>query len=143
MAAIESRIFLCDKTAIATLNLGEESAQLARHAQRRALNPIIMQHEVASLEDLPEGEGFLFRSGPYQVALFREGESVSAIDNECPHAGASLAGGETDGNIVACPFHGWEFDCRTGECLSVEGFDVATYPVTIENGMVKLTLPDN
>ena len=101
-----------------------------------------MQHEVASLEDLPEGEGFLFRSGPHQVALFREGERVSAIDNECPHAGASLVGGETDGNVVACPFHGWEFDCQTGECLSVEGFDVAAYPVTIENGIVKLSLPD-
>lgn len=102
-----------------------------------------MQHEVASLEDLPQGEGFLFRSGPYQVALFRDGERVSAIDNECPHAGASLAGGDSDGHIVACPFHGWEFDCQTGECLSVEGFDVATYPVVIENGIVKLNLPDS
>lgn len=102
-----------------------------------------MQHEVAPLEDLPEDEGFLFRKGPFQVALFRRGDEVSAIDNECPHAGASLSGGETDGEIVACPFHGWEFNCTTGECLSVEGYDVATFPVTIENGMVKIQLPDN
>ena len=101
-----------------------------------------MQHEVAPLEELPEGEGFLFRSGPYQIALFRNGDSVTAIDNECPHAGASLAQGETDGAIVACPFHGWEFSCMTGECLSVEGFDVPTYPVVIENGVVKVSVPD-
>lgn len=101
-----------------------------------------MQYDVAPLEDLPEGEGFLFRSGPYQVALFRDGDRVNAIDNECPHAGASLCGGDTDGHIVACPFHGWEFDCITGESLSVEGFDVAVYPVVIENGVVKVSVPD-
>ncbi len=101
-----------------------------------------MQHEVAPLEDLPEGEGYLFRSGPYQIALFRDGDEVSAIDNECPHAGASLCGGETDGQVVACPFHNWEFNCKTGECLSVEGFDVATYPVVIEDGVVKVSVPE-
>ena len=100
-----------------------------------------MQHEVAPLSDIPEGEGFLFRSGPYQIALFRNGDSVTAIDNECPHAGASLALGDTDGAIVACPFHGWEFSCTTGECLSVEGYDAPTYPVTIENGVVKVSVP--
>ena len=101
-----------------------------------------MQHEVAPLEELPESEGFLFRSGPYQIALFRRGDEVSAIDNECPHAGASLCGGDTDGAVVVCPFHGWEFSCTTGECLSVEGYDVATYPVSIENGVVKVSVPD-
>ena len=101
-----------------------------------------MQHEVAPLQELPDGEGYLFRTGPYQIALFRRGDEVSAIDNECPHAGAALWGGHTDGAIVACPFHGWEFSCTTGECLSVEGYDVATYPVIIENGVVKVSVPD-
>ena len=101
-----------------------------------------MQHEVAPLEDLLESEGFLFRNGPHQIALFRRGDEVTAIDNECPHAGASLCGGDTDGSVVACPFHGWEFSCITGESLSVEGYDVATYPVSIENGMVKVSVPD-
>ena len=101
-----------------------------------------MQHEVAPLQELPDGEGFLFRTGPHQIALFRSGDTVSAIDNECPHAGAALSNGDTDGAIVACPFHGWEFSCTTGECLSVEGYDVATYPVTIENGVVKVSVPE-
>ncbi len=97
---------------------------------------------VALLNELPDGEGFLFRSGAHQIALFRTGESVSAIDNVCPHAGASLAGGYTDANIVACPWHAWEFDCQTGKCLSVEGMDVETYRVVIEEGVVKIEIPD-
>ncbi len=95
---------------------------------------------VKPLSELPDGEGFLFRQGAHQVALFRSGDEVRAIDNVCPHAGADLASGETDGNSVACPWHGWEFDTRTGECLSVEGFEVETYRVVIEEGLVKIEL---
>lgn len=97
---------------------------------------------VANLEDIPEKEGYLFRSGPYQIALFRTGEIVSALDNTCPHAGASLSNGYTDGKIVACPWHCWEFDCRTGEGLTVEGMDVDTFQVVIEEGVVKVELPE-
>jgi nitrite reductase/ring-hydroxylating ferredoxin subunit len=97
---------------------------------------------VGRLEDIPEKEGHLFRSGPHQIALFRLGDSVSAIDNTCPHAGASLANGYTNGEIVACPWHCWEFDCKTGAGLTVEGMDVDTFRVVIEDGMVKVEIPD-
>ncbi len=97
---------------------------------------------VAPLEQLPDGEGFLFRSGAHQIAVFRAGETAHAIDNVCPHAGASLADGYTEGNTVSCPWHAWEFDCQTGKCLSVEGMDVETYRVVIEEGVVKVEIPD-
>ena len=97
---------------------------------------------VAKLEEIPEKEGFLFQSGPYQIALFRDGEQISALNNECPHAGASLSNGYTDGKIVACPWHGWEFDCATGKCVSVEGYDAETFRVVVEDGVVKVELPE-
>ncbi|HEX9998055.1 MAG TPA: Rieske 2Fe-2S domain-containing protein [Abditibacterium sp.] len=97
---------------------------------------------VGPLESLPEREGHLFRSGTYEIALFRVGESVSAINNMCPHAGASLCNGYTDGISVACPWHGWEFDCTTGEGLSVEGINVETFRVVVEEGVVKVELPE-
>jgi nitrite reductase (NADH) small subunit len=97
---------------------------------------------VGPLGDLPDREGFLFQSGPYQIALFRAGDEVNAIDNECPHAGASLSMGSTDGETVACPWHCWEFNCRTGACISVEDYDVETYRVVIEAGIVKVELPE-
>ncbi len=96
--------------------------------------------DVKPLLELPEKEGFLFRSGPHQVALFRVGDEVRAIDNVCPHAGADLSSGYTDGNAVACPWHCWEFDTRTGECSTVAGVSVDTYRVVIEEGMVSVEL---
>ena len=97
---------------------------------------------VRPLTDLPNREGYLFRHGPHQVALFRVDDEVSAIDNVCPHAGADLASGDTDGLSVACPWHCWEFDTRTGECRTVSNYDVDTYQVIIEDGLVKIELPD-
>lgn len=97
---------------------------------------------VAPLEELPSGDSYLFRSGPFQIALFRDGDEVYALNNECPHAGAALGKGYTDGKMVACPWHGWEFDCKTGKGLSVEGCDAEVFRVVIEDGLVKVELPD-
>ncbi len=97
---------------------------------------------VGPLAELPDGEGFLFRSGAYQIALFRAGAGVRALENECPHAGASLCSGFTDGKIVVCPWHGWEFDIESGKGISVAGIDVETFRVVIEDGIVKVELPD-
>ncbi len=97
---------------------------------------------VAPLDQLPDGEGFLFRSGGHQIALFRKGESVHAIDNVCPHAGASLSQGYSDGETVTCPWHCWEFQFATGKCLTVEGMDVESYRVVVEEGVVSVEVPD-
>lgn len=97
---------------------------------------------VGPLDTLPDGEGFLFKSGALQIALFRDGEAVNAIDDSCPHAGASLCSGYSDGKIVACPWHGWEFEIATGKGMSVEGVDAETFRVIVEEGIVKVELPE-
>ena len=99
------------------------------------------QHNIAPLAELPENQGIIFRQGPHQVAVFRQGDEVHAIDNMCPHAGASLADGYTEGKTVACPWHCWEFDITNGKCLTVEEMDVDSFPITIEDGIVKISLP--
>ena len=97
---------------------------------------------VAPLDELPEGEGFLFRHESHQIALFRQGETVSAIDNVCPHAGASLADGYVDGDSVACPWHCWEFSVVTGKCSTISNSDVDTYAVVVDEGIVKVEIPE-
>ncbi len=97
---------------------------------------------VGPLGILPEGEGFLFKSGAYEIAVFRTAEGVAALENGCPHAGASLCSGFSDGKIVVCPWHGWEFDIATGKGLSVEGVDAETFRVVVEDGIVKVELPE-
>lgn len=98
---------------------------------------------VGPIQELPDREGYLFRSGSHQIALFRIDDEVRAIDNVCPHAGASLSMGDTDGETVACPWHMWEFSTKTGLCTTISGCEVDVYPVVIEDGIVKVNLPDN
>ena len=70
------------------------------------------------------------------VALFRQGDEILAIGNECPHQGGSLADGSVEGDIVICPLHGWEFDLRSGACMTVPGESAPRYAVTVEGGAV-------
>jgi nitrite reductase/ring-hydroxylating ferredoxin subunit len=45
-----------------------------------------------------------------------------------------------DGEIVTCPWHGLEFDVTTGRCLASPKVRVRTYPVVVEDGLVKVTV---
>ncbi len=69
---------------------------------------------LASLSDLPPGTSREVEHQGRIVALFNLDGKVRAIDGLCPHQGGPLADGELDGPIVTCPWHGWQFDVRTG-----------------------------
>ena len=73
------------------------------------------------LEDLPtDGTGRSFPVDDLFVALFRVDEQVHAIDDGCPHAGASLGLGVLSRGEVTCPGHALHFDLCTG-CSSDGG----------------------
>ena len=61
------------------------------------------------LADLPEGRGRHVRTADCDLALFRFGDTVYAIDDGCPHAGASLSNGRVEGRRVVCRAHGLKF----------------------------------
>lgn len=85
---------------------------------------------IASKCELKPGSGKVVVIEDRPIALFNIGGEYVALDNTCPHRGGSLGDGEVDGETVSCPWHGWEFNCRTGdavenptitvECLKVE-----------------------
>ena len=87
---------------------------------------------------LPDGGVELAVVGGLDVALFRRGEEIFAIGNECAHKGGNLCDGRVEGDIVICPLHGWEFDLRSGACMTVPGESVPRFLVTIEDGAVFL-----
>jgi NAD(P)H-dependent nitrite reductase small subunit len=98
--------------------------------------PVIL----VAADALRDGESRAIRVGDKEVAVFRVGEEFYAIDNECSHYGAPLCDGWTDGTTVSCPWHCWQFDVTTGKCLTVEDYDVQSYPVRIEDGQVKIEI---
>ena len=75
--------------------------------------------------------------GGDEVAVFNVGGEYYAIDNFCPHKGAPLSEGLLCDHIIECSLHGWQFDVRTGECLTVPE-RIRTYKVVNENGIVKI-----
>jgi nitrite reductase (NADH) small subunit len=94
--------------------------------------------QVLELAALPSGEAALVLVNGEDVALFRRGDEVFAIGNQCPHQGGNLCDGFTEGDIVTCPLHGWEFDLRSGACMTVPGESVPRYGVTVDAGVILL-----
>jgi nitrite reductase/ring-hydroxylating ferredoxin subunit len=91
---------------------------------------------VADLGQLRPGEGTVVALGDIRVALFHVDGEVTALDNTCPHAGGPLGLGDVDAGVVTCPFHGWQFDVRTGACRTVPGEGVVCYAVRLQGTTV-------
>ncbi len=87
-----------------------------------------------------DGDSLRLSEGSHDIALFRVGDELRAIDNVCPHNGASLSDGWIEDGVVACPWHCWQFDTKNGECLSVTGCDVAVYPVEMQGDKAVITI---
>jgi nitrite reductase (NADH) small subunit len=69
-----------------------------------------------------------------------EGE-VHALSGTCLHRGGPLGQGAIHGTNVVCPWHAWEWDCRTGANDYNPAERVATYPVKIEGEDILIDVP--
>ena len=69
---------------------------------------------VAKVGSIPDGQGATFAVGDHLVAVFFEKGEYRAIDDLCPHMGASLGAGCIENGIVACPWHAWRFRVTDG-----------------------------
>ena len=109
------------------------------------------KHVVATVADLPPGSRKLLTVRGRPIAVFNLDGAFYAMINRCPHQGAGLCEGEVsglvtadgpgtyrivrDGEIVRCPWHGWEFDIRTGQSYcDPKRFRARAYPVNVEPG---------
>ncbi len=93
---------------------------------------------VGPVEDLPEGSVKTIElSAGRELALYRVNGEFYATENFCPHKGAPLAAGKLCAHVIECDWHGWQFDVRTGDCLTVPE-KIATYEVMIEEGVIKV-----
>ena len=92
------------------------------------------------VEDTPEGSCRTIElSGGRELALYHVNGEFYATENFCPHQGAQLAEGTLCNHVIECEWHGWQFDVRTGECLTVPE-KLETYEAVIEDGFVKILI---
>lgn len=96
---------------------------------------------VATTDEIPVGEGRSFELSGRAVAVFHHPEGWYAIDDLCPHMGASLATGHLQGSAVSCPWHGWSFDIRSGAWCDNPRIRTDTFPVRIVDGQVLVCVP--
>ena len=97
--------------------------------------------KVADKKNLPKGAGACVEVNGKRIALFNVDNQFYAIDDECTHAGGTLSEGVVEGTKVTCPWHGAEFDIRTGEVLAAPAFDgVKSYPVKVEGEDIKIEI---
>jgi 3-phenylpropionate/trans-cinnamate dioxygenase ferredoxin subunit len=112
------------------------------------------KHVVAEVEEIPPGERKIVEIGGRSIGVFNVAGEFYALRNTCPHQGGPLCQGRLTGFVMArvpgeytytrkgeilrCPWHGWEFDVKTGQSW----FDpmqtrVRAYPVTVESRIVE------
>lgn len=112
------------------------------------------EHGVGTVGNIPEGERIIVDIDGEEVGVFNVGGEYYAYANECPNNGGPVCEGrisgtqevhydaETgqteyryvrEGEIISCPWNGWEFDLLTGQCLSNDAYELRSYPVSVEN----------
>lgn len=90
---------------------------------------------------LPQAGGrALFEFDGKSLALFNVEGDLFAIDDSCPHQGASLCGGRLEGRVIQCGAHGLRFDLRSGYLLNSTVLKVANYPVEIIDGQAFIVI---
>jgi nitrite reductase (NADH) small subunit len=93
--------------------------------------------KVGALKLLPPGSATQVDIGGDAIAVCNVDGTLYAMDGICPHSGGPLGHGALDGPILTCPFHGWEFDCRTGTMAGDQDLKLlTTYSVKVEDGEI-------
>ena len=96
---------------------------------------------VAKVDEIPAGEGRAFAVSGRMVAVFNEEGKFSAIDDFCPHMGASLSGGYVENGVVTCPWHAWRFRLSDGAWADNPRIKIGCYPVRVEGDEVQVSVP--
>jgi 3-phenylpropionate/trans-cinnamate dioxygenase ferredoxin subunit len=109
------------------------------------------KYEVATVEEIPPGERKIVEVAGRSIGVFNIDGEFFALRNNCPHEGGPLCVGpicgfvsserpgeyhySRQGEILRCPWHGWEFDIRTGQSwFDPKKVRVRRYEVTLEPG---------
>ena len=113
-----------------------------------------MEYHVGHISEIPDRKAVIVAAGAKSIGVFKVDDRLFAVKNVCPHRQAPLCRGTLggtmlptskpgefeyglDGRVLKCPWHGWEFDLATGECLfGVSDRRVKVYPVEVRDGQV-------
>ena len=96
---------------------------------------------VAKTGSIPAGQGRVFEVSGRLVAVFFDGEHYSAIDDLCPHMGASLGSGPMTDGCVTCPWHAWRFRLSDGAWCDNPKLKVDVFETRLVDDMIEVRVP--
>jgi nitrite reductase/ring-hydroxylating ferredoxin subunit len=97
------------------------------------------QVRVARTSDVAVGSATVVEVGGVAIAVFHRPDGWYAIENTCTHRGGPLGEGDVEGFTVTCPWHGGQFDVRSGEVLGPPpARPVRSFPVVVDGEDVSL-----
>ena len=111
-----------------------------------------MSTDVGAVQDFPEGQVKVVSIGRTEIGIIRWNGAIYAVGAICAHQGGPICRGVLAGRltgakpgdvsvqdetpVIACPWHGWEFDVATGEAIWDSSLRIRTYPVDIADDRV-------
>ena len=119
----------------------ERGPRLANSTQ----NNMSQFFDVCKVSDIPMGEARMFEVNEVMIGVFHQAGQFFAMDNACPHAGASLSHGIIEGDVVRCRIHHWRFCIRNGTYLDEKKpkFNIRTYQVRVLDERIQIAMEDN
>jgi nitrite reductase (NADH) small subunit/3-phenylpropionate/trans-cinnamate dioxygenase ferredoxin subunit len=97
---------------------------------------------VCPIDAVPEGEGLTVELNDKFIAVFRQNGAFFAIDDTCPHMGASLSGGYVENGIVTCPWHAWRFRLTDGAWADNPRIKIGCHAVRLEGDQLQVKLSE-
>ncbi|RKG30636.1 Rieske (2Fe-2S) protein [Acinetobacter tianfuensis] len=92
-------------------------------------------------EKIPSlGQRVFLKAGEQSIILFNIDNQLYAIEDSCPHQGASLYGGKLDGCTIKCPAHGLRFNLADGFMVNSELLKLNAYCLEEINGRIYIVL---
>lgn len=92
-------------------------------------------------KEIPKRGAIRIQHGAMKIAIFKTAsDAIFALEDKCPHKGGPLSAGIVHDNCVTCPLHNWDISLESGHALGADKGHTASFPVSLENGVVLLSI---
>jgi nitrite reductase (NADH) small subunit len=116
------------------------------------------EYSAGKLDELPAGSRRIIKTDRGEIGIFNINGRFYALPNRCPHQGGPLCAGKVggtllataesnweprwvqEGEVIACPWHGMEFNITTGQCVGRRRVRIRQFPVRVVDGEVWVIL---
>jgi len=95
-------------------------------------------HDVAALDELPDGEVSRLDCDDRGLFIYRDGDTLRVYDSRCPHQVTNIPHLALEGTRLTCPKHHWVFDITSGECIEVGNRPLRRFEHRVEDGRLQV-----